>query len=100
MEIVSSSSVFLNPSYVLLQVRVSIRKAMREEQLILVMLKCVSESKCIEGAQELVIISFIWTRMIIDVLTDAMPAYSFSLFDLVREAQYLHAVVIKRIWLS
>ena len=71
---------------------------MSKELLIITMFKSMNKSKCVEI---LLISSYHFSFEIIFViiylLTDSMPSDILFLFLLLRETQYLHTIVVKRI---
>ena len=80
---VRARGVLLNSSEVLLQVRVRVWEAMREEDLILIVLESVRKCECIERAQETVIVSLVWSGRVVDAVTDTVPADALCVLNLV-----------------
>ena len=80
---VRARGVLLNSSEVFLQVRVRVWEAMREEDLILIVLESVRKCECVERAQETVIVSLVWSWRVVDAVTDTVPADALCVLDLV-----------------
>ena len=91
---VRASGILLNSAEVFLQVRVRVWEAMREEDLILIVLESVRKCECIVRAHETVIVSLVRPRGVVDILSDTVPADAFCVLNLVREAEDLHTVIV------
>ena len=88
---------FLNVSQVLLQITVSVRETMSEENLVISVLKRMGESKSVVRPEEATLVSFVLILVIVYTLADSVPSYSLLFFSLIREAQYFHAVIVEGI---
>ena len=74
---------------------------MSKELLIITVFKSVNKCKCVEILlKSSNHFSFEIIFVVIYLLTDSMPTYVLFLFLLLRETQYLHTIVVKRIWFS
>jgi len=94
---IRSIRLFLNVSQVLLQITVSVRETMSEENLVISVLKRMGKSKSVVRPEEATLVSFVLILVIVYALADSVPSYSLLFFSLIREAQYFHAVIVERI---
>ena len=73
---------------------------MREELLIVIELKRLRESECEVRFQEFVPIPLVLIWVVIDVFTSPVPADTLLVLQLIGEAQDLHSIIVKRVWLG
>ena len=88
---------FLNDIQVLLQITVSVRETMSEEDIIVSVLKRMGECKGVVCPEEATLVPFVWILVVIYALTDSVPSNSLLFFSLIRKAQYFHTVVVEGI---
>ena len=90
-----------NARQIICQVSVSVRKAVSKVHLVFVILKRVRKRQRIVVPFATQVLSLEVILKVVDVSADSVPAnLLFAAPFQARVAQYLHAVIVKRVWLS
>ena len=97
MEEILGCCILLDSSKIFSQICISVREAVAEEDMVIIVLEGMSKSESEVGADEPIIVSSVLVSEVIDILTDSVPSYTFSVFKFIAKAKDFHAVVVKTI---
>ena len=98
-EEILGAGVFLDTNEIVLEIRISVREAVSEENLVVGLLPNMVESEGVEASRVLKGIPSIRILVVVYVLTYSMPTNTLIVLDLVRVIQHFHTVVIERVGL-
>jgi hypothetical protein len=87
--------IFLDSVEVFLQIAVGVWETVSEKLLVVIMFESVRESKGEVASAESALIPLVVIGVVIDGLSDPVPADAFALFYLVAETQDFHSVVVQ-----
>ena len=97
MEEILSCCILLDSSKIFSQICISVREAVAEEDMVIIVLEGMGKSESEVGADEPIIVSSVLVSEVIDILTDSVPSYTFSVFKFIAKAKDFHAIVVKTI---